>query len=106
MVALRTGQDRHPAPGVYAITAAVRWAGSPIGTRRAGIVLDDAVGTPLTRDVRDAMPGGGVVRQPLVTVRRLAAGDHVVLQVSQDSGDGLEVFPGAPGHLAASWIAP
>lgn len=99
-------------PGVYLITAGVRWDANATGNRGAGLVASDG-GVPFL--VAETRPAAGTTavgisatRQSLSTATRLNAGDFVKLKVYQDSGGTLSVSDnGSPQvHLSATWLAP
>jgi hypothetical protein len=111
--------DRLTAPiaGVYAIDGGVRWTANALGTRFAGICINQpTVGAcGLTNNVAVSQyatnddPGIGTMRltqQSLSTQLKLAAGDVVQVVVTQNSGGALNVDGFPVTHLAMTWVGP
>jgi hypothetical protein len=111
--------DRLTAPiaGVYAIDGGVRWSANALGTRFAGICINQpTVGAcGLTNNVAVSQyatnddPGVGTLRltqQSVSTQLKLAAGDVVQVVVTQNSGGALNVDGFPVTHLAMTWVGP
>jgi hypothetical protein len=111
--------DRLTAPiaGVYAIDGGVRWATNALGTRFAGICINQpTVGAcGLTNNVAVSQyatnddPGIGTMRltqQSVSTQLKLAAGDVVQVVVTQNSGGALNIDGFPVTHLAMTWVGP
>jgi hypothetical protein len=109
--------DRLTAPiaGVYVINAGVRWAANALGTRFAGICINQpTVGAcGITNNVAVSQyatnddPGIGTLRltqQSVSTQLKLNAGDVVQLVVTQNSGGALNVDQYAATNLAMTWV--
>lgn len=109
--------DRLTAPiaGVYVIDAGVRWSANALGTRFAGICINQpTVGScGLTNNVAVSQyatnddPGIGSLRltqQSVSTQLKLAAGDVVQAVVTQNSGAPLNADGFPVTHLAMTWV--
>ncbi len=93
-----------PIGGIYLITAGVRWEGNVNGGRFISIrVNGERVQSQWGR-----ANGGSNTDQSVSTVFKLAPGDFVELEVSQDTGGNLNVIPNDPHSLEMSvaWIGP
>jgi hypothetical protein len=108
--------DRITAPvdGVYVISAGVRWAYNPLGTRFMAICINGAE-SGCTVDTNLAVsqyatnddPGIGSTRltqQATTTQAKLVAGDVVQVVVVQNSGDPLAVDQWAATSLAMARV--
>jgi hypothetical protein len=96
-------------PGVYVVTGAARWEpNGQVGTRTAGLVLNDNLLQFLAADTRQAAGTGAATRQSVSSVACLRAGAFVVLRVLQDStADAVIRNADSPQvHLSATWLAP
>jgi hypothetical protein len=111
------GRLTAPIAGVYVIDAGVRWAANALGTRFAGICINQpTVGAcGLTNNVAVSQyatnddPGVGTLRltqQSVSTQLKLAAGDVVQVVVTQNSGGALNVDGFPVTHLAMTWVGP
>lgn len=111
--------DRLTAPiaGVYAIDGGVRWSANALGTRFAGICINQpTVGAcGITNNVAVSQyatnddPGIGTLRltqQSVSTQLKLAAGDVVQIVVTQNSGGPLNVDGQPASNLAMTWVGP
>lgn len=111
--------DRLTAPiaGVYAIDAGVRWSANALGTRFAGICINQpTVGAcGITNNIAVSQyatnddPGVGTLRltqQSVSTQVKLAAGAVVQVVVTQNSGGALNVDGQPATNLAMTWVGP
>ena len=111
--------DRLTAPiaGVYAIDAGVRWSANALGTRFAGICINQpTIGAcGITNNVAVSQyatnddPGIGTLRltqQSVSTQWKLDAGGVVQVVVTQNSGGALNVDGFPVTHLAMTWLGP
>jgi hypothetical protein len=111
--------DRLTAPiaGVYAIDAGVRWSANALGTRFAGICINQpTIGAcGITNNIAVSQyatnddPGIGTLRltqQSVSTQWKLAAGGVVQVVVTQNSGAPLNVDGFPVTHLAMTWLGP
>jgi hypothetical protein len=109
--------DRLTAPiaGVYAIDGGVRWSANALGTRFAGICINQpTVGAcGITNNIAVSQyatnddPGIGTMRltqQSVSTQVKLAAGDVVQVVVTQNSGAPLNVDGQPATNLAMTWV--
>jgi hypothetical protein len=106
-----------PIAGVYAIDAGVRWSANALGTRFAGICINQpTVGAcGFTNNVAVSQyatnhdPGIGTMRltqQSVSTQLKLAAGDVVQVVVTENSGSPLAVDGLPATNLAMTWVGP
>ena len=109
--------DRLTAPiaGVYAIDGGVRWAANALGTRFAGICINQPTigacginnNVAVSQYATNDDPGVGTLRltqQSVSTQLKLAAGDVVQLVVTQNSGAPLNVDGFPATNLAMTWV--
>lgn len=109
--------DRLTAPiaGVYAIDAGVRWAANVLGSRFAGICINQPTegacginnNVAVSQHATNDDPGIGTLRltqQSVSTQLKLNAGDVVQVIVSQNSGGALNVDQWAATNLAMTWV--
>jgi hypothetical protein len=111
--------DRLTAPiaGVYQIDAGVRWSANALGTRFAGICINQpAIGScgisnniAVSQYATNDDPGVGTLRltqQSVSTQWKLAAGGVVQVVVTQNSGAPLNVDGQPATNLAMTWVGP
>lgn len=109
--------DRLTAPiaGVYVINAGVRWAANALGTRFAGICINQptvgscgiANNVAISQYATNDDPGIGTLRltqQSVSTQVKLNAGDVVQVIVTQNSGGALNVDGFPATNLGMTWV--
>ena len=103
-----------PVAGVYRVSASVIWGVNPNGDRFLGLYVNPHFGPnggPLQGAVQrnwlpgaaGGTPGAFAQSQESSTEVKLAAGDHVVVLIDQDSGSTLSCMP---QNFTMSWVAP
>jgi hypothetical protein len=95
-----------PAAGTYLLTAYLTWPANATGYRKLEIKAGPS-GTEAVAAVSQDQPvqeSGQVTTQTVSGLVRLASGDRVFVQATQDSGTGLTVQ--APNGFSISWLGP
>jgi hypothetical protein len=97
-----------PVPGIYLVTATVRWASAPLdqflGDRVVRLIADNNHGGNEIADAQADPPSGPA--QTITSVYAFAAGDRVRVQVGSSTDTRLTTNNGDIPSLAVVWLAP
>ena len=90
-------------PGIYSVTATIRWAGNSTGTRELRVLVNGTIRLVDNRLPPDVLAG----LHSVTGLFELTVDDTIVLLVVQTSGGNLNLIGTDPNRpsLAAVWVA-